>query len=115
MHWVGPKTEPNDQFRRTASGLERIYRRVAARSGRSQSIGDLRVSVVSPSGTEVVLHNRAGASDDSLVRTFTPTPALATLVGQPATGQWKLKVVDLEKQDVGKLNSWRLLIKPAAV
>jgi len=24
-------------------------------------------------------------------------------------------VVDLEKQDVGKLNSWRLLIKPAAV
>ena len=90
---------------------------MAARSGRSQSIGDLRVSVVSPSGTEVVLHNRAGASDDNLVRTFTPTttPALATLVGQSATGQWKLKVVDLEKQDVGKLNSWRLLIKPAAV
>jgi len=24
-------------------------------------------------------------------------------------------VVDLDKQDVGKLNSWRLLIKPAAV
>jgi M6 family metalloprotease-like protein len=80
-------------------------------------IGDLRVSVVSPSGTEIVLHNRAGASDDNLVRTFTSTttPALATLVGQPATGLWKLKVVDLEKQDVGKLNSWRLVLKPAAV
>lgn len=77
-------------------------------------IGDLRVSLVSPAGTEVVLHHRTGASDDNLVRTYTAanTPALAALAGQPAAGPWRLKVADHEAQDQGKLNSWRVLIKP---
>jgi M6 family metalloprotease-like protein len=80
-------------------------------------IGDLRVSLLSPAGTEVILHDGAGGSDDNLVRTFTTvsTPLLATLGGQPAAGTWRLKVVDRAAQDVGKLNSWRLLIKPPAV
>jgi M6 family metalloprotease-like protein len=79
-------------------------------------IGDLRVSLLSPTGTEAILHDGAGGSDDNLVRTFTAanTPALATLAGQAVTGTWRLKVADRAAQDVGKLNSWRLLIKPAA-
>ena len=80
-------------------------------------IGDLRVSLLSPAGTTVVLHNGDGGSSDNLVRTFTVanTPPLAALAGQPAAGTWRLKIVDAEAQDVGKLNHWRLLIKPPTV
>lgn len=78
-------------------------------------IGDLRVSLVSPAGTEVVLHNGTGGSADNLMRTYTATttPALGGLAGQPAAGSWRLKVADVASDDRGKLNSWRLLIKPA--
>jgi M6 family metalloprotease-like protein len=79
-------------------------------------IGDLRVSLLSAAGTEVVLHDGVGGSDDNLVRTYTAatTPGLAALVGQPAAGTWRLRVVDRAAQDQGKLNSWRVLIKPPA-
>jgi subtilisin-like proprotein convertase family protein len=78
-------------------------------------IGDLRVSLLSPAGTEVVLHDRTGASDDNLIRTYTATttPPLGALTGQAVAGAWRLKVADREAQDAGKLNSWRVLIKPA--
>lgn len=77
-------------------------------------IGDLRVSLQSPAGTEVVLHDGTGGSDNNLLRTFTTanTPPLSALAGQPAAGAWRLKVADRAAQDRGKLNSWRLLIKP---
>jgi M6 family metalloprotease-like protein len=77
-------------------------------------IGDLRVTLFSPAGTAVVLHDATGGSQHDLVRTYTgtTTPALATLVGQPAAGSWRLRVVDGAAQDIGKLNSWKLLIKP---
>ncbi len=78
-------------------------------------IGDLRVSLHSPAGTEVVLHDGpANNSDDNLVRTFTTanTPALSALAGQPAAGSWQLKIVDRAADDQGKLNAWRVLIKP---
>jgi subtilisin-like proprotein convertase family protein len=79
-------------------------------------IGDLRVNLHSPAGSEVVLHGGAGGSEDNLVRTFTVanTPALAALAGQAAAGSWRLKVVDGAPQDQGKLNAWRVLIKPPA-
>jgi len=78
-------------------------------------IGDLRVSLRSPAGSEVILHDGTGGSDDNLVRTYTTanTPSLAALAGQPAGGSWRLKVVDRDAQDLGKLNNWRVLIKPA--
>lgn len=77
-------------------------------------IGDLRVSLVSPAATEVVLHGRADGSQHNLVRTFTAatTPALSGLIGQLAAGAWRIKISDHEGQDQGKLNSWRVLIKP---
>jgi subtilisin-like proprotein convertase family protein len=64
----------------------------------------------------VLLHDRAGGDADNLVRTFTAatTPALAALAGQAAMGTWVLKVTDTAAQDVGKLNGWRLLIRPPA-
>lgn len=80
-------------------------------------IGDLRVSLLSPAGTEVVLHDRSGGSEKNLALTFTvaTTPALALMAGQAAAGAWRLKIADTAAEDVGKLNRWRLLIKPPAV
>ena len=75
-------------------------------------IGDLLVSLVSPSGTNVVLHQRTGGSADNLIATYTAatTSALQTLRGQALQGAWKLKVADLEAVDVVKLNRWGLKI-----
>lgn len=79
-------------------------------------IGDLRVSLVSPAGTEVVLHAGTGGNSDDIVATYTPatTPDLAQLAGQPLAGNWTLKVADLAAEDVGKLNRWGLTLHPAA-
>lgn len=79
-------------------------------------IGDLRVILRSPSGTEAVLHDGTGGSADNIIRTFTAAnaPPLAALAGQPAGGTWQLNVVDRAAQDEGKLNAWKLLIKPSA-
>lgn len=75
-------------------------------------IGDLLVTLVSPAGTSVTLHNRAGASADNLIKTYAPTtlPALQSVRGEPLQGAWKLKIADLEAMDVGKLNRWTLKI-----
>ncbi|MDP2603708.1 MAG: proprotein convertase P-domain-containing protein [Deltaproteobacteria bacterium] len=75
-------------------------------------IGDLTVELVSPAGTQVLLHDRSGGSQDNLVRSFrfAGTPSLQTLRGQSLQGAWKLRVVDLEAVDVGKLNRWGLKI-----
>jgi len=78
-------------------------------------IGDLRVALRSPSGTEVVLHDGSGGSADNIVKTYTSatTAALGTLAGQAIAGQWALLVSDRAAQDVGKLNSWRVVVQPA--
>jgi len=79
-------------------------------------VGDLRVSLVSPAGTEVLLQGGSGGDADNLVKTFTPTNTLGlgAFAGQIATGTWRLRVMDQAPGDKGKLNSWRLLIKPPA-
>jgi len=75
-------------------------------------IGDLRVELISPTGSRVMLWNQAGSSEDNLITTFDPvsTPVLATLVGQEMKGTWTLKVSDLQGLDLGKLNKWNLEI-----
>ena len=75
-------------------------------------IGDLKVELISPSQSRVILWNQTGSGQDNLITTFDSlsTPALATLVGQEMKGNWTLRVGDMEGQDVGKLNKWRLEI-----
>jgi subtilisin-like proprotein convertase family protein len=75
-------------------------------------IGDLNVTLVSPAGTSVPLHQRAGGDADNIIQTYTPAtkPQLQTLRGQPMQGTWRLRIADLEAQDVGKLNKWGLKI-----
>jgi subtilisin-like proprotein convertase family protein len=77
-------------------------------------IGDLRVTLTSPEGTAVVLHNQAGGSADNLIRTWRSQEeaGLRVLRGQAAAGDWMLNVADLAARDVGKLNRWALDVTP---
>lgn len=73
-------------------------------------IGDLRIDLIAPDGTAVVLHNQSGGSADDLRKTYTSieVPALRTLDGKSASGSWKLRVRDNARIDVGTVRSWRL-------
>lgn len=78
-------------------------------------VGDLNVALVSPDGTEVLLHKRGGRSRDDIVGTYgddlTSFDRLDALVGKAAAGDWTLKVTDLAGRDVGTLVSWALSVE----
>jgi len=73
-------------------------------------IGDLVVTLASPSGTRVPLHNRAGGGANDLKRGWNSDdfPDLAGLLGVPAGGEWTLSVIDRARLDLGTLNAWSL-------
>ena len=80
-------------------------------------IGDLQVSFVSPSGRVASLHARAGGDADNLIVTYTSAnvAGLQAMIGEPCAGPWRLRVADLERLDIGKLNRWGLrLLRQAA-
>ena len=88
--------------------------------------GDLRMELVSPAGTRVVLSNlQGGSSDLAGPYTFFATGAtwpgagvpiasgtyaagLGLLNGTNGTGTWQLVISDNVAADLGTLNSWRL-------
>src|SRR4030095_11455433 len=76
-------------------------------------IGDLLVTLVTPTGKTAVLHARAGGSQNNLVSTFRSEdiPSLAALLGDQAKGDWRLQVADLANADVGTLRRWGLEMK----
>ena len=73
-------------------------------------IGDLRVELMSPADTRVLLHNRTGGYADNIIRTYTAanTPNLRILRGESVSGPWTLNVSDRAGADQGKLNRWAL-------
>ncbi len=76
--------------------------------------GDLTVSLTSPGGTTVRLHNRTGSSADNINGTYGTTltvdgpGTLADFTGDAAYGNWTLFVSDTASTDTGTLNSWGL-------
>ena len=78
-------------------------------------ISDLRISLQSPDGTEVILHEDTGGDTDNFVKTYTAstTPDLGNLAGQPIGGDWELHVSDLVGEDFGKLNTWKIVVHPS--
>ena len=66
--------------------------------------GDLVVTLTSPSGKSVKLHDRAGGSLDDLKAKFD----LSAFAGESMKGDWKLTVEDTAKQDTGTLKAWDL-------
>ncbi|WP_341503671.1 S8 family serine peptidase [Gallaecimonas sp. GXIMD4217] len=73
-------------------------------------IADLNVTLTSPSGRTVFLHERAGGSADDLVMSY----ELTDFDLEDAYGNWVLNVSDNAGADVGTLNSWTLDITGAA-
>jgi subtilisin family serine protease/subtilisin-like proprotein convertase family protein len=78
-------------------------------------IGDLRVDLITPDNTGIVLHNYTGGAADNLVRTYSvqDTPALRPLQGRSIRGTWQLRVKDNVGFDVGRLEDWRLVARVA--
>ena len=78
-------------------------------------IGDLKVTLKSPKGTSIYLHNRFGVGQDNIPKkTYSvgTTPNLAKLARENIMGKWSLNVADLAPLDRGKLNRWSLKIVP---
>ena len=76
-------------------------------------IGDLKISLLSPSGAEILLHDRAGGGADDLtvsIRSSQEPQLFAPCLGKPAQGQWKLKIADTAQADTGVLVKWGLAI-----
>ncbi len=70
-------------------------------------IGDLIVTLTSPQGTQVILHNHTGGGSHDIHRTYA-LPVEFT--GQQAIGDWVLHVADTVGADSGTLDSWTLHI-----
>jgi subtilisin-like proprotein convertase family protein len=75
-------------------------------------IGDLRISLVSPMGTTVVLHDRSGGSSNDILTWYDtetqPAEPLTAFNGENSYGQWRLIIEDLAGGDQGSLNAWSL-------
>jgi subtilisin-like proprotein convertase family protein len=76
------------------------------------AISDLRVSLVTPQGIPITLHDQSGRGGDMLSRTWSDqdTLNLQSLRGKPGGGAWQLRVADLTTNNRGKLNRWRLTV-----
>ncbi|PID80832.1 hypothetical protein CSB20_05420, partial [bacterium DOLZORAL124_64_63] len=72
--------------------------------------GDLLVTLTSPAGTTVNLHNRTGGGDDNIYGWYPaeldPDGDLEDFVGEEMSGEWTLFVSDNAGADTGTLNEW---------
>ncbi len=74
---------------------------------------DLRVSVETPHGDELLLVDGTNELQNGITRTFRSSdePALfAPVIGASAQGSWHLKVVDITEQEVGEIVKWGLTV-----
>lgn len=92
--------------------IEEIFVRVDIEHG---ARGDLRIELVAPDGTTVLLQDPHASITPDLHTTFglTAVPArpLDVLRGRSAAGTWTLRVTDLRRLDAGRLLSWGLDVR----
>ncbi|MDP9191813.1 MAG: proprotein convertase P-domain-containing protein [Acidobacteriota bacterium] len=95
-----------------ARAIERIYVRVDIAHPLR---GDLRIELIAPDGTVVLLQQVSGERGADVRTTFgltaQPVEPLGTLHGRSAAGVWKLVVRDLRTRDAGTLLSWGLVLQ----
>jgi len=72
-------------------------------------VGDLSLTIESPSGTRVELLESSDNQAQNLTRTFEASGPLKKFFGEKVEGEWILNVVDGAKRDIGKLHSWELV------
>ena len=72
--------------------------------------GDLIVTLTSPAGTTVELHNRTGSSADNIYGWYPeeldPAGDLNAFIGEEMSGEWTLFVSDNAGSDIGTINEW---------
>ncbi|MBE9201451.1 MULTISPECIES: S8 family serine peptidase [unclassified Nodularia (in: cyanobacteria)] len=75
-------------------------------------LGDLEIYLIAPNNQQVLLQNRTLGRRTNLQTTYTIAshPSLKQLLSLAAKGNWQLWLIDYAPQDVGKLNSWSLVI-----
>ncbi|BAU10651.1 peptidase S8 and S53, subtilisin, kexin, sedolisin [Leptolyngbya sp. NIES-3755] len=75
-------------------------------------LGDIEVSLISPSGRITLLQGRTLGRQTTLTRSYSlqTTPTLSRMLGQSAQGRWQLRVVDAIANDTGIINGWKLSI-----
>jgi subtilisin-like proprotein convertase family protein len=66
--------------------------------------GDLEVTLVSPSGTQALLWDNEGGSANNIIG----TRSTGVFDGEPAAGNWQLRVQDTFGGDSGTLNAWSI-------
>jgi len=72
---------------------------------------DLSVRLISPAGTEKIVHNRTGGSADDL----SVDVELSDFNGENPEGVWTLHVSDHARYDTGTLDSWSIRLSSAIV
>ncbi len=97
------------------------------------NVGDLVLTLISPSGTPILLSNLRGGTGDNFTNTvfddsatnsitgivpaqapftgrFIPEEPLSTLFSEPANGTWRLLVTDNAATNTGQIVNWTLSI-----
>jgi MYXO-CTERM domain-containing protein len=73
-------------------------------------VGDLTITLTSPSGTTIKLWDQEGGDSDNILgnfpRDFQPAQSFDAFQGESLSGTWTIKVEDGGAQDVGTLNAW---------
>jgi subtilisin-like proprotein convertase family protein len=82
--------------------------------------GDLEITLIHPDGTQVRLKDPDVSDDGEDVQTTypdltAPVGNLATLLGKPIAGNWRLRVRDAYPEDAGWIDHWSLALGPSPV
>jgi subtilisin family serine protease len=97
--------------------------------------GTVRISLIGPDGTQVVLFNRRGGSGNDFANTtfddaapnsiwrgtapftgsYKPEYVLSAFDGKSAKGTWSLVIDDIFPSEPGKLSAWSLTVEPASM
>lgn len=111
-----PENNPNGIISTLVVNDTRAIARVRVRVDIAHTArGDLRIDLVAPDGTTVMLQNVSFERSRDIHVTFgydaVPAQSLDILNGRSAAGEWRLIVRDLRALDTGTLLSWGLEIQ----
>jgi subtilisin-like proprotein convertase family protein len=111
-----PDLDPRGIVSRITITDQRVIERVAVRVDIEHSArGDLRIELVAPDGTRVLLHN----ASFELARDINVTYGIDAATAEPldvlrlrhAVGTWELRIADTRARDAGTLRSWALVFQ----
>lgn len=83
------------------------------------AVSQLIVSLKSPKGTTVFLHNRSASDQNPFTPVYESTSPsaepLSNLIGENPNGKWTLYVADMVPGESGTLTGWGLRFEPASI